>query len=123
MMQTDNEDIPTLKALREAAELTQPELSRRMNVGIRIIGDWERGQSFPRFDRAIALARELGVSLKALAKSMQLDVSKLPDDGLPLRELKAICKHLNIERVDDLPDDWSELLKQMRSPNNHTPSS
>ena len=120
MMQTDNEDIPTLKALREAAELTQPELSRRMNVGIRIIGDWERGQSFPRFDRAIALARELGVSLKALAKSMQLDASKLPDDGLPLRELKAICKHLNIERVDDLPDDWSELLKQMRSPNNHT---
>lgn len=123
MMHTDNEDIPTLKALRDAAELTQPELSRRMNVGIRIIGDWERGQSFPRFDRAIALARELGVSLKILAKSMQLDVSKLPDDGMPLRELKAICKHLNIERVDDLPDDWSELLKQMRSPNNHTPSS
>lgn len=122
MMHTENEDIPTLKALREAAELTQPELSRRMNVGIRIIGDWERGQSFPRFDRAIALARELGVSLKSLAKSMQLDVSKLPDDGQPLRELKAMCKHLGIERVDDLPDDWSELLKQMRSHNNHTPS-
>ena len=122
MMHTDNENIPTLKALREAAEVTQPELSRRMNVGIRIIGDWERGQSFPRFDRAIALARELGVSLKSLAKSMQLDVSKLPDDGQPLRELKAMCKHLGIERVDDLPDDWSELLKQVRSHNNHTPS-
>lgn len=73
-------DQPTLKSLRESAELTQPELSRRMNVGIRIIGDWERGQSVPRFDRAIALARELGVSLKTLAKSMHLDVSDVPDD-------------------------------------------
>lgn len=115
MINPKNEEVPTLKALREAAELTQPELSRRMNVGIRIIGDWERGQSFPRFDRAIALARELGVSLKALAKSMQLDVSKLSDDALTLQELKAICKQLNIQQVDELPDDWSELLRRMRS--------
>ena len=122
-MNQDSQEQPTLKALREAAKLTQPELSRRLNVGIRIIGHWESGTKIPRFDNAIALATELGYSLKSLAKSMQLDVSKLPDDGLPLRELKAICKHLNIERVVDLPDDWSELLKQMRSPNNHTPSS
>ena len=68
---------PTLKSLRERANLTQPELSRRMNVGIRIIGDWERGESIPRFDRAVALARELGVSLKVLAKSMGIDVEGL----------------------------------------------
>ncbi len=48
-----------------------------MNVGIRIIGDWERGESIPRFDRAVALARELGVSLKVLAKSMGIDVEGL----------------------------------------------
>ena len=79
-MNLENNNQPTLKALRENASLTQPELSRRMGVGIRIIGDWERGESIPRFDRAIALARELGVSLKTLARAMQLDVTGIPDD-------------------------------------------
>jgi transcriptional regulator with XRE-family HTH domain len=69
-----------LKSLRERANLTQPELSRRMNVGIRIIGDWERGESIPRFDRAVALARELGVSLKVLAKTMGIDAADLVND-------------------------------------------
>ena len=69
-----------MKSLRESAELTQPELSRRMNVGIRIIGYWESGFKVPSFDRAIALARELGVSLKTLAKSMRMDVSGVPND-------------------------------------------
>jgi transcriptional regulator with XRE-family HTH domain len=74
------QDVPTLKVLRESASLTQPELSRRMGVGIRIIGDWERGEAIPRFDRAIALARELGVSLKTIAKSIGLNVEGIPDD-------------------------------------------
>lgn len=80
MTNKENEEI-TLKSLRESAELTQPELSRRMNVGIRIIGYWERGTKVPSFDRALALARELGVSLKTLARSMQMDVSGIPDDA------------------------------------------
>lgn len=116
-MHTENQEIPTLKSLREAAHLTQPELSRRMNVGIRIIGDWERGQSVPRFDRAIALARELGVSLKSLAKSMRLDVADLPPDELHLWELKAICRDLGIVSIEDLPDDFITL---MRSHNHQT---
>ena len=69
-----------MKSLRESAELTQPELSRRMNVGIRIIGYWESGSKVPSFDRAVSLARELGVSLKTLAKSMKMDVSGVPDE-------------------------------------------
>ena len=35
---------------------------------------------FVSFDNAIALARELGVSLKTLAKAMKLDVTDIPDD-------------------------------------------
>ena len=69
-----------LKTLRESAGLTQPELSQRMNCGIRIIGDWENGRRVPRFDNAIALARELNVSLKELARAMDLDVSDIEDD-------------------------------------------
>lgn len=69
-----------LKTLREAAGLTQPELSQKMNCGIRIIGDWENGRRVPRFDNAIALARELNVSLKELARAMHLDTLDVPDD-------------------------------------------
>ena len=76
----NSQESVTLKSFRENAQLTQPELSRRMNVGIRIIGDWERGKRIPRFDNAISLARELGISLKTLARSMDLDVSGIPDD-------------------------------------------
>lgn len=75
----------TLKALRESANLTQPELSNRIGVGIRIIGDWESGRKLPRFDNAVALARELGVSLKVLATAMQINVEGVPDDELQER--------------------------------------
>jgi len=88
-MEAKDQETITLKNLRESANLTQPELSRRMGVGIRIIGDWERGESIPRFDRAIALARELGVPLKTLARCMGLDVAKIPDD-LPTWSLRLI---------------------------------
>lgn len=79
-MEPNTQDHPTLKNLIEAADLTEPELSRQMGVGLRIIGDWKRGVSIPRFDRAIVLARTLGVSLKVLALSMGIDVNGVPDD-------------------------------------------
>ena len=70
----------TLKALRESAGLTQPQLSQRLNCGIRIISHWENGTKLPRFDNAIALARELNVPLKTLAKAMHMDIEGIPDD-------------------------------------------
>lgn len=73
----------TLKSLREATGLTQPQLSFRMGCGIRSISDWENGHKIPRFDNAIALARELGVSLKTLAEAMKLEVNEVPDDIPP----------------------------------------
>jgi transcriptional regulator with XRE-family HTH domain len=80
--ENQSERQPTLKTLRERANLTQPELSNRIGVGIRIISDWESGRKVPRFDNAVALARELGVSLKVLAKAMQINVEGVPDDSL-----------------------------------------
>lgn len=70
----------TFKTLREATGLTQPELSVKMKFGLRTISNWENGHAVPRLDRAIALAREFGVSLKVLAEAMNLDVSGVPDD-------------------------------------------
>ncbi|PSO71911.1 MAG: XRE family transcriptional regulator [Cyanobacteria bacterium QH_8_48_120] len=74
------EDELTLRTLREAAELTRPELSKRMNIGTRIIANWESGEKLPRVDKFLGLARELNVSLKTLAKAMKLDVKGIPDN-------------------------------------------
>ena len=83
--ENQSEHQPTLKALRERANLTQPQLSDRIGVGIRIISEWESGRKLPRFDNAVALARELGVSLKFLAKVMQINVDGVADDELQER--------------------------------------
>lgn len=81
IMKSNNKPkLVTLKSLREATGLTQPQLSVKMNCGLRSISDWENGKSLPRFDRAILLANELGVSLKELANAMNLDVSLTKDD-------------------------------------------
>ena len=80
MNQENNSNKNILKSLREAKGLTQPQLSFRMGCGIRSISDWENGHKIPRFDNALALARELGVSLKDLAIAMDLDVSGISDD-------------------------------------------
>ena len=75
-----NQPEPTLKELRERLKLSQEDLGRRINLSYRTIAEWEGGRKMPRFDNAIALARELGVSLKVLAKSMRLDIEGLLDD-------------------------------------------
>ena len=70
----------TLKSLRNNLNISQEELARRLNLSFRTIGEWEGGKKMPRFDNALALARELGVSLKTLAKAMRLDIEGIPDD-------------------------------------------
>jgi transcriptional regulator with XRE-family HTH domain len=82
-MNSGNQDQLTLKALRESTKLTQEQLSRRLHLSFRTVGDWETRKKIPRFDNAVALARELGVSLKVLARAMQLDVEGIPDDEPP----------------------------------------
>ncbi len=80
MSERQNQREPTLKELRESLNLSQEDLGRRINLSYRTIAEWEGGRKVPRFDNAIALARELGISLKALAKSLRLEVEGLIDD-------------------------------------------
>jgi transcriptional regulator with XRE-family HTH domain len=81
---TNPTDI-TLKALRESLRMTQEELGRRIGLSYRTIAEWESGRKLPRFDNAVALARELGVSLKVLATAMQINVEGVADDELQER--------------------------------------
>ncbi len=73
----------TLKVLRESLKMTQEELGRRLGLSYRTIAEWESGRKIPRFDNAVGLARELGVSLKVLAQVMQINVEGVADDQLP----------------------------------------
>ncbi|HAX75966.1 MAG TPA: XRE family transcriptional regulator [Cyanobacteria bacterium UBA11372] len=80
MLESQNQREPTLKELRESLKLSQEDLGRRINLSYRTIAEWEGGRKVPRFDNAIALARELGIPLKDLAKSLRLEVEGLIDD-------------------------------------------
>jgi transcriptional regulator with XRE-family HTH domain len=73
----------TLKTLREGSGMTQGELGKKLGLSYRAIAEWESGRKIPRFDNAVALARELGVSLKVLARAMQIEVEGVPDDETP----------------------------------------
>jgi transcriptional regulator with XRE-family HTH domain len=79
-MTDSNERKSPLRLLREAAELTRTELGRRIGVTERQIYDWENGIKLPRVDRAVALARELGVSIETVCRALGIDVTGLPKD-------------------------------------------
>lgn len=64
----------TLDELMAQAGLTEPELSRQIGVGIRIINDWKRRRKIPRLDNALALSKALGVSLLVVAEAVGLNV-------------------------------------------------
>jgi transcriptional regulator with XRE-family HTH domain len=112
----ENEKEETLKSLIEAARTTQRQLSRDTNIAEVTINTWAVGKKIPRLDNAALVAGQLGVSLRVLAKAMNVNVTKIPGD-YSLIELKAIAADLGIERVQDLPEDY-QSLKQMRDRQN-----
>ncbi|MEG4198595.1 helix-turn-helix transcriptional regulator [Microcoleus sp. Pol12A5] len=114
MDKSEDQEPETLKTLRQHLEISQEELSRRLNLSFRTVGDWETGKKTPRFDNATTLSRELGVSLKTLAKAMHIDVTGVPDD-YSLIDLKKIATKLGIEKIEDLPESY-EILKKMHDP-------
>jgi transcriptional regulator with XRE-family HTH domain len=72
---------PGLKALREAVELTQAELAYAVRSTEKTVRNWENANAIPSFDKAVLLAKVLGVSLTRLASEFGCDVSGLTDEG------------------------------------------
>lgn len=81
-MTDSNDGKSPLRLLREAAELTRSELGRRIGVSERQIYDWENGIKLPRIDRAVALARELGVPLQTVCRALGIDVTGVLEDKM-----------------------------------------
>lgn len=82
-----------LKELIQRAELTQRELSDLTGVTEKAINDMVRGISYPRFDRAAAIARALKVSLIELADALGIETEGIPD----------LSKEQNAEGSNDAP--------------------
>lgn len=75
-----------MEDLRKRANKTRVQVGREVGVTERNIYDWENGKFYPRLDRAVALARSLGVSFKDLCIAMGIDVSGVPDIDAPTNE-------------------------------------
>jgi transcriptional regulator with XRE-family HTH domain len=103
-------ETETLKTLIAAANTTQRQLSRDIDIAEVTINTWVSGRKMPRLDNAALVAAKLGVSFKTLAKSLQIDVSRIPGD-YSLIDLKRLASDLGIERIEDLPEDY-EFLKR-----------
>lgn len=81
--ENNQEDKSALRTYRELAGLTRPQVKGFIGVSERRQADWESGHAMPSLENFLALARLYNVSLKALARSMRLDVSGIPDDEPP----------------------------------------
>lgn len=79
------EDSHTLKSLIESAGYTQKSFAKAMKLSLSAVTYYISGEKLPRVDRFMEMARELKVSPKTLARSMNLDITGIPDD-IPLKK-------------------------------------
>jgi len=115
-MNPDTNDLKiTLKGLLEQAGTNQRQLSRDSGIAEVTINSWVAGK-MPRLDNAALVAAQLRVSLRTLAKSLQVDTSLIPGD-FDLIDLKKLAADLGIERVEDLPEDY-QILRRRRDRQN-----
>ena len=84
---SSNLEKSPLRLLRENAGLTRPQVKQHTGVSERRQADWESGEAMPNPENLIALARLYKVSLKTICISVGLDVSGVPDDMCPCKEV------------------------------------
>jgi transcriptional regulator with XRE-family HTH domain len=83
-------EIKTLRELRELRGYSQESLASRMGITRLAYMRYEQGLAEPKISNFIAMARELDVSMKTLAKLMGFDVSSVPDDLPDLKPLTPL---------------------------------
>lgn len=57
-----------LKEIRIKNEITQEELSKKLDVGQNTVSQWETGERMPRADKLLQLAEILGCTVDELLK-------------------------------------------------------
>lgn len=89
-----------MKALRERVDLTQAQFAYAVNATEKAVRNWENGGAIPSFDKAVAMAKVLKVSLKRLAQEFELDVDGIPD--IEEQSAETGCNSSNALNSDDL---------------------
>jgi transcriptional regulator with XRE-family HTH domain len=60
-----------MKALREEAGLSRPELARKASVPVSTLRNWEGDRGFPNMPALLRLAKALGVRVERLAEGVE----------------------------------------------------
>jgi transcriptional regulator with XRE-family HTH domain len=60
-----------MRALREEAGLSRPELARRAGVPVSTLRNWEADRGFPNMPALLRLAKALGVRVERLAEGVE----------------------------------------------------
>ncbi|MBR8840194.1 MAG: helix-turn-helix transcriptional regulator [Stigonema ocellatum SAG 48.90 = DSM 106950] len=77
-----NREKSPLRQLRENRSLTRPQVKQLIGVSERRQADWESGKAMPSIENIVAMARLYKVSLKTMCRSLDIDVTGVPDDVL-----------------------------------------
>lgn len=97
------------KAARQAAGLTQMELSKRIHVSQGSISQWETGTTSPDIKTLILLADTYGISLDALLMHQTPDQPAMPKQIELPQDVLEIAHHF----MSLTPDNKSFVQKQI----------
>lgn len=83
-MKKNNHDCEKLpvRVFREELGYTRVEFGRRIGISERSLANIELGNSLPRLETLVAMARECKKSLKEMVNALGIDVSDIPDDPM-----------------------------------------
>lgn len=77
-----------LARMRKSQGLTQAELAQQLHVTDKAVSRWERGQSYPDFQRLVLLSDFFGLTLDELVKD--IDVQEVREKNLNSERLNSI---------------------------------
>ena len=106
-----------LTAAREAADMTQTELARRLGVRIATLRSWEDDLSEPRANRLSIMAGLLNVSIMWLINGQGEGLDP-PSDNAPLAEsVTEILREIRVVRADMMAqiEHLGRLEKKLRA--------
>ena len=78
MKENKKREKTPVRVFREDLGLTRVELARRIQISERSLADIELGNSVPKLETAIALARECQKSLREMVEALGFDLTGIP---------------------------------------------
>ena len=102
MIDEDTSKPTTLRAFRTAAGYSQLKLGEQIGVSPSAVKFWEMGKREPTIGNVAALARTFNVSFKTICKSIQIDISGIPDDCEGVEDEGEGEKTIHLQSNQDL---------------------